>query len=118
MPKNKKRKIRETNNDMGTEIFAKSLDNIVEAFVKCTSHLVKCQQTRVMTENEVWTLVKGLQVEKDMINKAYYFFLTKKAYYFLIRNPDAQRALIGCPPEEHKEMLMFLMSTTNVAHTN
>ena len=72
------------------EIFAKSLDNIVEAFVKCTSDLVKCQQTHVMTDNEVWTLVKGLENEKDMINKA---------YYFLIRDTDAQRALIRCPPE-------------------
>ncbi|KAK7268287.1 hypothetical protein RIF29_20984 [Crotalaria pallida] len=99
----KRRNSKATKEDATMEKFVKSLDSMVEAFVKSTADLVKCQQNcPILNAQDIWDLLNTLGVEQPFLSKA---------YVFLIQNIDAQKAVMGCPLEDRKDILMALMSS-------
>lgn len=97
----KKRKRKTRDDDPVLEMIAKSMNTVAEAFVKFSTEIVKNQTTRVMSENEIYMMVKEMQVDESIFDEA---------YLYLIDNVDAQRALKGYPPQRRMRILTKLLS--------
>lgn len=102
----KKRKGKAKDVETGLEMLANSINTLVEAFVKSSAETVKKQPTYVMSENEVWTMLEKMQVDESIFYKV---------YFYLIRDNDAQRALLGCPQQHKMKLLTYLLSINSIA---
>ncbi|KAM7250435.1 hypothetical protein ACFE04_022318 [Oxalis oulophora] len=98
--KGKKRKFRTTKDDDNISMFTKSIEKIVDVFEKCTTKLVKCHQKYPIPEDAIWKQLEDLGIAEDKLPMVYYHF---------VQNPDALRALLGCPFERRKSMLKHLV---------
>jgi hypothetical protein len=69
--------------------------------MKSTEDLMNSNQRLPIPENQIWDHVVELNL--NPINKM-------PAYLFLIKNPDMLGALLGCPLEERKELIMSMLA--------
>ena len=87
--------------EVQTEII-KGIENVANAIMKSTEELVKSNQRLPISEKEIWNHVVELSLDSNK---------KMPAYLFLIKNPDMLGALLGCPLEERKELLISMISS-------
>jgi hypothetical protein len=79
----------------------KGFENVANVIMKSTEDLVKSNQRLSIPENQIWDHVVELNLNPN--NKMH-------AYLFLIKNPDMFEALLGCPLEERKKLIMNILA--------
>lgn len=77
-------------------ILKEGFDNVAKAIASSTSELVKAT-TLLISENEVWNLLDDLDIDEQKC---------LACYFYLIKNPKMLRALLGCPLECCKDLLL------------
>ncbi|KAL6523629.1 hypothetical protein OROGR_017232 [Orobanche gracilis] len=60
----------------------------------------KVKQKLPISEAEIWKLLEDLKIERHVFTRA---------YLYLLDNPDRIRAVIGCPPDKRKELLLEMV---------
>ncbi|KAJ3676608.1 hypothetical protein LUZ60_004020 [Juncus effusus] len=78
-------------------ILKEGMDRIVEAINKCTVEIVKSRERLPIPEGQMWDLLVELGFEESVISTV---------YIFLIERPHMVAALLGCPVERRKDLLI------------
>ncbi|GAB2257306.1 hypothetical protein Droror1_Dr00023365 [Drosera rotundifolia] len=94
--KKKKSKISKDEDQLG--IMKENLDNVAQAILDSAIELLK-DTCLLISEHEVWNLLNELGVEDGI----------DEAYVFLVRNLKELQALLVCPFEVRKRMLVVMM---------
>ncbi|XP_009795718.2 uncharacterized protein LOC142164686 [Nicotiana tabacum] len=80
-----------------TDMLRGGMDNLANAINRLST-------MPPILESEIWQMVKEMNLEPRLV---------PKAYIFLCQHADLCRTLIGCPWEDHKIILLTMMSVDN-----
>ncbi|KAM7253563.1 hypothetical protein ACFE04_021717 [Oxalis oulophora] len=102
--KSKKKKKNGSNEDI--KFFKEGLELIANAIKESTNVIVESTNSKRLpiTMAEVWTLVVELGLEPHRV---------ANAYVYLTQKPEMLMALLGCPIEVRKDVLLQMMDNGN-----
>ena len=81
-----------------------ALQDIAEALRESTAAYERVQQKLPISEAEIWKLLEDLTIESHLFSRA---------YLYLLDHPERIRAVIGCPEEKRKELLLEMVCGPN-----
>ncbi|XP_042433011.1 uncharacterized protein LOC122019624 [Zingiber officinale] len=88
------------------ENISNAIDHVAQAIMSSTHEMVKSNELPI-PEHEVWSLLNQLGVEQH---------ITSTCYLFLVQRPKMLRALLGCPFEHRKDLLLQMLDGENLRH--
>lgn len=82
------------------DCFKESTTKIVDAFRESTVAYEKAHQKLPISEAEIWKLLENLQIDSHLFNRV---------YLYLLDNPERVRAVLGCPKNRQKDLLIEMV---------
>ncbi|KAF2308771.1 hypothetical protein GH714_017609 [Hevea brasiliensis] len=98
--------IMKSTNEVANAIMQSSTD-MVNAIMQSTTEQLNASKRLPIPESEIWTLIIDIGIELEMLSIA---------YIYLVQKPDMLRAVLGCPMERCKTLLLHMMAGGNGPH--
>ncbi|XP_065878468.1 uncharacterized protein [Euphorbia lathyris] len=81
-------------------IMKEGFQMVANAIKNAIAEMVKAKTQDPISDGSIWNELKNLSIEPHLM---------QNSYLFLIKNPDMLKALLGCPIEDRKSLLMLMM---------